>query len=137
MISLRDLATSPSARRVREDAGAVWDQLLAAADQAARRMGTVTRHRGRLARRRAATAALALRGDLPSRWRWWAAGLATGAVAGVAGTVVVSRRLRSADGAADADAPPASAADTRPGGAQPPGPPVSGDESRPHAGPAG
>lgn len=93
MIRLPDLTTSPAARRAREEIGGAWEQLVAATDQSARRVGTASRRGGKLARRRAAAAALALRGEQPSPWRWWAAGLATGVAVGVAGAVVVGRRV--------------------------------------------
>jgi hypothetical protein len=85
-------------RQLRRELSAAGEDLRAAAEQNARKVGKRSRRAGKIARDRMASAALALRGQHEPRWPWLAtglaAGLAAGAVIGAAGAGV-TRRWRS------------------------------------------
>lgn len=98
MTRVTDHISRVSPLRARGELAAAWTHLLDAAGQEARQVGRSSRKPGRVARDRAESAALALRGkrtDTP--WRWLAAGLAAGLAIGAVGATVLARAARDTD----------------------------------------
>lgn len=135
MINLSDRIPAHYPQRARTELSAAWEHLLTAAQEAARQVGDTSRTRGSVARERAALASLALRGQLPaSRWRWAAAGLATGLVIGAVATAVLTRRPHQTD--QDALQPPDDAPSPALDKAHAAGPEPAAESAPPPTGPA-
>lgn len=96
MISSRDRVGSVSPRRTRRELVAAGEHLVSAARHGASQVSQTSRSQTKLARDRATAAAIALRGQSRTSWRWLAAGLTAGLVLGAA----AARALAGGAGAA-------------------------------------
>lgn len=87
---------------VRDEAAEALNELMAAVLQGAADVGERSRKAGAVARERAASAALALRGQRPPPpWPWLVAGLAVGVVVGTVAGAVLARRQPTPAGDAE------------------------------------